>query len=409
MAGKAWEEFLSEVESAKKELGGIVWFRGQANADWKLIPSLFRCDAARASEKKAYDQFVRLGPTILKNGFSDATSDWSNLFDMQHYGVPTRLLDWTTTFGMAVFFAQPREGADSAVFLINPYKLNQATMRKRTVNLKFIDYTKKYLSTRITSKIYPFAIEPKCVNERLLAQDGVFTVHGSLRDCLAEQFPKCIKQIILSRSAAADANKVLDQFGMHSLRVFPDTVGLGRFVTVAAGLRPKITRNIEATEILNFNESDRISIADLRGRRLRVTVFRTFTTKFTAAGVWKFERYLPKGAHWGRCSAAYRGTIKELNGSDARKLSQEFSVLEGEKIVFKLRSSEVFGLDRGFYLLSIQGARESSEFRVNVKNVARFSIFTLSDENGREELLPNQKHIISASKSGNSFLITWEP
>jgi hypothetical protein len=50
---------------------------------------------------KSLDPGKRLAPRFS----IEQNNDWHTLVNMQHYGIPTRLLDWTSVLGVAVFFA----------------------------------------------------------------------------------------------------------------------------------------------------------------------------------------------------------------------------------------------------------------------------------------------------------------
>src|SRR5262245_54442277 len=98
----SWDELLAAVKTASKELPNPdqVWFRGHSKAQYNLLPSLLRCDGL-TKEKLLFQKFVQYSFGV----FQRRTSDWETLFDMQHYGLPTRLLDWSNTLGIATFFA----------------------------------------------------------------------------------------------------------------------------------------------------------------------------------------------------------------------------------------------------------------------------------------------------------------
>src|SRR5215204_6752804 len=78
----------------------VFWYRGQANKDWTLQPGLFRSNNPGSLEERAYKEWVRRADLIEKH----EDKEWHHLFNMQHYGVPTRLLDWTESFAVAVGF-----------------------------------------------------------------------------------------------------------------------------------------------------------------------------------------------------------------------------------------------------------------------------------------------------------------
>ena len=95
-----WSEFFPLIKKARLALGNSdsVWFRGQANADHTLVPSLYRVPDG-AKHERSSQKFRQLSGRLLPQ----AISEWQTLFDMQHCGVPTRLLDWTPVLGVAVF------------------------------------------------------------------------------------------------------------------------------------------------------------------------------------------------------------------------------------------------------------------------------------------------------------------
>src|ERR1700712_4698545 len=96
--------FLNEVQKLKDILGfEKLWFRGIADHTYGLEPSIYRKAPAAIIEKQLLNRFKsRALPFIEDKG---EKSYWEWLFIMQHYGVPTRLLDWSESALISLAFA----------------------------------------------------------------------------------------------------------------------------------------------------------------------------------------------------------------------------------------------------------------------------------------------------------------
>jgi hypothetical protein len=109
--------------------GGVLLWRGHGSIEWKLEPSLQRIWAndpagLRNAEAAMFDQFKRAAPYLLP---SVSSSDWNRLSLAQHFGMPTRLLDWTVNHLVALWFAlSSGHNTDAAVWSFRPLRANIA-------------------------------------------------------------------------------------------------------------------------------------------------------------------------------------------------------------------------------------------------------------------------------------------
>lgn len=243
---ESWTNFLIDVRNAQYELGDpeIIWFRGQGNAKYYLLPSLLRYKNGLEKEQMMFHKFRRFADKIFVN----KESEWETLFDMQHYGIPTRLLDWTETLGIALYFAAynnriHEKGGDAAVYLLNPIGLNSQSGVNKIYRLPYDEknysYSKIYWEKSPMQANAPIAVEPVLRNDRILAQRGMFTVHHDLIDPIEDVFPQFIKKVILPGDAIDSAEEFLKIANIDEFSVYPDLAGIAGYLNKTSELEPR--------------------------------------------------------------------------------------------------------------------------------------------------------------------------
>ena len=112
-------EYLEHLNNIKQTrnltytVSSFTFFRGQANASWKISPSLYR-QGLFESENLLLTEIRHICPTEIPENRFEA------LVKMQHYGMPTRLLDTTTNPLVALYFAcesNTEKENDGAVYI----------------------------------------------------------------------------------------------------------------------------------------------------------------------------------------------------------------------------------------------------------------------------------------------------
>lgn len=234
MCVRTWNELLFQIREYKDSLpeNTEIWFRGQGDADYILVPSLFRSKNGVEKEKEVYDTYRRLSQKLNllhKN-------EWELLVDMQHYFIPTRLLDWSENLGIALFFAVSchNEGRDIGLYLLNPIELNKYSKKdgipivpEENMGLSYVD---NYIKKEPFPPTYPIAIKSNCINERVMAQRGMFTVHGDNLAGLESLCPKAVKKIVIANEAVPEIKEFLEIANINQLTVFPDLHGLSNYI-----------------------------------------------------------------------------------------------------------------------------------------------------------------------------------
>lgn len=102
---------LLELISKTKKQGHSLYFRGQKKQYDTIKPSIDR-DGLLESEDKLFKEFIIRNP----DEFKGQKSTFEILTKMQHYGLPTRLLDITTNPLVALFFAVELDESSQSEF-----------------------------------------------------------------------------------------------------------------------------------------------------------------------------------------------------------------------------------------------------------------------------------------------------
>ena len=229
-APSSWAEFLDAIRAARKSLGdpSPIWFRGQAKSEYELVPSLLRYRDGVAKEQAIFDEYERSAAHIQ----GERKDEWDMLNDMQHYGIPTRLLDWTDVLGIAIAFAlydSQDDERDSAIFVLDPLGLNDMSGRRiihRPAKDPDFGYKDIYWHGIPFSATYPIAIDGTLHNARLRAQNGVFTIHGRNAAPLETQAAGVVRKVILPSRVKPEAREFLEHANLNSFSIYPDIVGM---------------------------------------------------------------------------------------------------------------------------------------------------------------------------------------
>ena len=163
--------------------------------------------------------------------------EWEWYFLMRHHNAPTRLLDWTDSALIGIYFAlrsSVPKSAPPAVWILNPVLLNEIVCGAESVVLSNEPQAGGYLPESARDDLrpeLPIAVDPSHVSRRLAAQRSRFTVHGRDRNGLITVasghrgvlFRVCIEQ----ESVSAVLND-LKTCGVSETTIFPDLEGLAR-------------------------------------------------------------------------------------------------------------------------------------------------------------------------------------
>ena len=149
---------------------------------------------------------------------------------MQHYGGPTRLLDWTFSPYIASYFSLERGNEESCVYSLKHEYFTEIDKS----HFKSVDYKDKVFEDQRGKDSFFSPYEPKMKNERLVCQQGVFLVpstnYETIDDILRNyevSDPVCIKYI-LNRKIRLDGLRKLKSMNITAASLFPGMDGFCR-------------------------------------------------------------------------------------------------------------------------------------------------------------------------------------
>ncbi len=228
-----------------------LWFRGQSDASWGLIPRIWRKEYRDANEAEIRLEFESVGTPLAQSG--SLRDKWQWYFLMQHYRAPTRLLDWTTNPLVALYFAVCEDTEhDAAVWVVDPWRWNRAHVKylfgpaiagwqettKYLLDLEDAFGTDK--DENQTRQKWPVAIEPHHIDRRIAAQGSKFILFGTkedMTDSPAINRPRggkgkhaILDKIIVPKAMGEELKAQLNEIGISERAMFPDLEGLGRHI-----------------------------------------------------------------------------------------------------------------------------------------------------------------------------------
>jgi len=277
---------------AIKDMSHFV-FRGQANTNWDLSTSLERfikkfnptIKSHFFFEKWMLDDFKKkIHLHTLNFKLPDNNFDWLSV--MQHFGAPTRLLDFTYSFYIACYFALINSNTDSSVWAINRYNLGklikskyelpyaQGFILKDEINRHHIELANQHIAVDTQTKSAVIPLDTEIITDRLLKQQGLFLMPTNEKESFMKNLGSIfnisdmeevksisieeINQIILNKPRVNPANiKNIDEF--QEILNMHDPIGIIKFEI------PENSRNIILEQLKQMNITSEILFPGIDG------------------------------------------------------------------------------------------------------------------------------------------------
>jgi len=216
-------------------------FRGLSNTDYRLETTLIRLGGDFVSLER---HLLRNFKKYARSNVVEQDSVWHWLAVAQHYGLPTRLLDWTYSPYVALHFATANlerfttDGVIWAVNYLQAHQLLPQLLRDKLEEEGANVFTVEMLSETLASLAefdtlephdYSLFFEPPSIDDRIINQFGFFSVmpkaDRSLDDWL-NRHPQLWRQIIIPAELKWEIRDKLDQANITERVLFPGLDGL---------------------------------------------------------------------------------------------------------------------------------------------------------------------------------------
>lgn len=245
-------------------------YRGENKANYKLIPSLYREGTQTgitvnlflesSTERGILHEFIGEAASYINHLNTDDRFTWMEY--AQHFGVPTRLLDWSANPLVALFFAcQPSNEEDGKLYILNcdfyrqilsedNYKnVNGKTIKEAALNMIWEDQ-KGFL--------YPATFKPYYIDKRMSAQSSHFMIWGDCQQPLDKMIQRleltkkgtalrfykiekgeqtqssfsdtALHHLIIPAESKLRILRELDQLGINNATLFPGLDGIGKTI-----------------------------------------------------------------------------------------------------------------------------------------------------------------------------------
>jgi hypothetical protein len=215
----SFQDYLDNIETIQERKFEINLFRGQSDNS-PLLPSISRENPRFDTtdvEIKMLKDLQRRSPLLIK---MIPRNDWEWLVLAQHFGLKTRLLDWSSNPLVALWFA-----------CSNEYSINKNSF-------VYILSANNDMLVDLEKNVSPFTndrtkiLRPTLNNERIVAQSGWFTAHRFSRSnkkfVTLETHRKMKSLLVEFEIPAKEKKQILKKlsiFGVNNRTIYPDING----------------------------------------------------------------------------------------------------------------------------------------------------------------------------------------
>lgn len=241
-------EFMEVIE-AFQDAHESSWYRGVGNSSYGLSPSIFRhpnkktIDSIQELEIELASVFEQRSPPFVAQSFDD---EWEQMFFMQHYGIPTRLLDWTESPFIALYFAlsscertsQGKPRHEAAFWMLDPAAWNKGALQDISYDGGILNPNREQVKSYSPNvdlaerKNLPVMIYGTHNSPRIVAQRGMFALFGKSVEPMEKNYMNgvfdsgVLQQVIIPKVNRDSIASSLFRKGVSDSTIYPDLHGL---------------------------------------------------------------------------------------------------------------------------------------------------------------------------------------
>lgn len=268
--------YFSEIQRIKFKKDCFYLYRGHSDQDFQLVPSIYRKVSWLKNEDKLLKEIIIQCP----EDFKDCKTTFEHLVKMQHYSMPTRMLDITQNSLIALYFAclgngEVKKNGEVIVFEIPKEEvkyfdsdtvsvISNISRRPNTLDitkyfnssiknfnnetdiqylLHEIRQEKPYFKSEIVASHLNdvICVKPKLDNPRIVRQDGLFFLFGmNMKKGSCAIFPdkylkKDVKLVINSKKKNIIINQ-LSKLGISNKKLFPEITSVAEDLKIEYGI-----------------------------------------------------------------------------------------------------------------------------------------------------------------------------